>query len=305
MPRFDVFSAVRCALGEGPVWDPSRKTLFWVDIHRGTVHSRVYPDGSGKSWQVGGNPSAAIVSASNELIVPSGRLVLRFDPNHGGFRPVLELSSEPDQNRANDAKCGPDGRLWLGTMDRTETASTGRLWRFDADGNGTVVRSGIGIPNTLAWDTDRRRFYFADSLLGDMYVFDYSPESAAISNERVFFAKELADGVPDGSAIDEEGCLWNARWDGGCVIRISPDGDLEERIELPLQRPTSCAFGGQDMRTLFVTSASVDDTEAERLDGMVLMIRVDVRGVPVPPCRLNLDRPAASSASASGSSNHV
>jgi sugar lactone lactonase YvrE len=189
------------------------------------------------------------------------------------MKPIVQLSGEPSGNRCNDAKCDPLGNLWVGTLDAGLRKRQGRLWRIDSSGQATIFLEGIGIANTLAWDTLRGRFYFADSMLGDIYVFDYDMETAEITGQRTFFHHDSAPGRPDGSAIDEDGYLWNARWDGGCVIRISPDGELDRVIEVPTQRPTSCAFGGEDMKTLFITSA---DDDHDDKSGAVLSLEVDV-----------------------------
>jgi sugar lactone lactonase YvrE len=165
-------------------------------------------------------------------------------------------------------------------MDRTERSKTGKLWRISRSGRINMLLEGIGIANTLAWDTNRCRFYFADSMVGDIYVFDYDPTNMNISNKNVFFRRDAAPGIPDGSAIDEDGFLWNARWDGSCVVRISPDGELDRIINLQAKRPTSCAFGGDNMSTLFVTTAKVGlhGPSLCEFDGALLSVDAGVRG---------------------------
>jgi len=201
------------------------------------------------------------------------------------MKPYIQLSGEPSGNRCNDAKCDPLGNLWIGTMDNSEKERIGRLWRIDSSGEASVFLDGIGVANTLAWDMLRGRFYFADSMVGDIYVFDYDRKNAEITGRKTFFHRNSAPGVPDGSAIDEDGYLWNARWDGGCVIRISPDGELDRVVELPVQRPTSCAFGGSGMKTLFVTSAANASSAppgSADVGGAVFVVDVNVAGSRIP-----------------------
>lgn len=281
----DVFCPFRAALGEGPAWDPGTLSLFWVDVRAERVRSRSYDSAFERDWRVPSSPSAVVRTTGRNLLVPAGNSVLLLDTVTGTSRRFADLTGEPDQNRSNDAKCDPTGNLWIGTMDDSEQAVTGRLWQIKIDGSSSVLLTGVGIANTLAWDTRRSRFYFADSLIGDIYVFDYDAVNAEIRNRQVFFEGGRAPGIPDGSAIDDEGFLWNARWDGSCVVRISPSGKLDRAVELPARRPTSCAFGGRDLRTLFVTSASVGLTESnsDSFDGAVFSMKVDVAGSPVPP----------------------
>jgi len=219
------------------------------------------------------------------VLVPAGQQILQLCTGTGALQTVAELAGEPTDNRCNDAKCDPMGNLWIGTMDNNERKRTGRLWRFDAGGGECVVLDGIGVANTLAWDMARGRFYFADSMVGDIYRYDYDAASAEIACRKIFFRRDGAPGIPDGSAIDDEGFLWNARWDGGCVIRISPDGRLDRVIKLPTMRPTSCAFGGLDMKTMFITSAAVDSSrpfDRADLGGAVFRIELDVAGSSIP-----------------------
>jgi sugar lactone lactonase YvrE len=286
LPAVRVFSGIHCRLGEGPAWDQNSKTLFWADIQGRTVFAATAGGGGSRSWKFPEHPSAVIIGSDGDLLVPAGRSIFRLCTESGDLRLVAQLAGEPQGNRCNDAKCDPNGNLWVGTMDNNERNKSGRLWRFSSGGAGSVVLEGVGIANTLAWDLARGRFYFADSMVGDIYVFDYDSESAEISHREVFFPRSHAAGVPDGSAIDDEGYLWNARWDGSCVIRISPDGELDRVIELPTMRPTSCAFGGLNMKTLFVTSAAAESlAPCDRVDnaGSVFSVEVDVAGAVIPP----------------------
>ena len=161
-------------------------------------------------------------------------------------------------------------------------ASTGRLFRIDPDGSVTLADSHeYGISNTMAWRADGT-FLFADTLAHTIYVFDYEPAAGTISNRRVFAHTE-APGMPDGSCLDSEGYLWNARVGGSALIRYAPDGTIDRTLPLPVKAPTSCAFGGPDLATLYVTSARFgmtrEEIAANPVEGALLAVDAGVKGI--------------------------
>jgi sugar lactone lactonase YvrE len=193
-------------------------------------------------------------------------------------------------NRANDARCDAAGRLWLGTMqdnigpakeDLPVTRASGGLFRVDPDGTVTRWAEGVGIANALAFSPDGRVLYFGDSLANRIDAFDVEPTTGALSNRRVF--AEGGPGAPDGAAVDAEGCLWNARWGAARLIRYRPDGGVEREVPLPCAQPTSCAFGGPALRTLYVTSARAGLARPGPADGALLELAVEVPGLPANP----------------------
>jgi sugar lactone lactonase YvrE len=153
----------------------------------------------------------------------------------------------------------------------------GILHRIDPDASVTIHKRDIGISNTLAWSPDRRRFYFGDSLANTIWSYDYDCDTGTIQNEAAFFAG-FDRGLPDGSTVDAEGYLWNCRYDGGCIVRVSPEGKIDRVIEMPVRNTTTCTFGGADLKTLFVTTASVDAAPGERLAGGLFAIQCEVSG---------------------------
>jgi L-arabinonolactonase len=170
-------------------------------------------------------------------------------------------------------------------MSKTLASATGRLYRVDPDLSVTVVADGIWLPNSIAWSPDWRRMYFADSHLRTIFVYDFDLDDGAIADRRVFAACEHP-GVPDGSAVDADGFLWNAMFDGGCIIRYAPDGRVDRVLELPVTRPTSCTFGGDDLATLYITTARFrlppETLAREPHTGGVLAVDVGVRGLVEP-----------------------
>lgn len=277
LPRGDLY--------EGPYFNRADGHLWWVDIPRRLV-LRAQAGGSVKQF-AGPERLSAIVGTENDGMLLTGeRSLWLLNPSTSSFERLCVLECEPMQNRCNDAKCDPFGNLWFGTMDDSERQRVGQLWCLTVNGEIISYMRNIGISNTLAWDSTRNRMYFADSMIGTIYVMDFRirdgiPELGAAEQ---FVGSDLAPGVPDGSAIDVDGNLWNARWDGGCVVCIDPEGRVTRSLDIGARRPTSCAFYGTDLSTLAVTTASVGlEPEAiGQLDGKVFLLDVGATGDMVP-----------------------
>jgi len=279
-------TAHRAQLGEGPFWDAPGQALYWVDI---VGRQALRMTGTSlQSWQLPEPVSAFIPCESGNALVTLSSGVYRLDLTSAQQAPRLTLLCIADPqpgNRANEARCDAQGRLWLGTMqnnigDRGEDLPvrrrSGGLFRIDADARVTPLAHGLGIPNTLLWSENATQLYFGDSLDGALYRYSIGADGR-LDPPREWFGPHPR-GVPDGSAMDAEGYLWNARWDGGCLLRLAPDGEVDRVIELPVSRPTSCVFGGQDLRTLYITSAA--SPLDHPLDGAVLALEVDIPGKP-------------------------
>jgi sugar lactone lactonase YvrE len=197
---------------------------------------------------------------------------------------LLCVADPQPGNRGNEARCDANGRLWLGTMqnnigeqgeDLPITRRSGGLFRIDADGQVTPLLHGLGIPNTLLWSDDGAHVHFGDSLDGTLYRHAIQADGQLGRPRR---GSARTRGGPDGSAMDVEGYIWNARWDGSCLLRLTPDGAVDRILELPISRPTSCVFGGPNLTTLYITSAASPFDHP--LDGAVLAVEVDVPGKP-------------------------
>jgi sugar lactone lactonase YvrE len=280
-------SAHRFMLGEGPFWDAQTQTLYWVDI-AACLACRLF-EAQFQQWHLPEPVSAFIPTRQGDALVTLASGVYRLDLDSPGYTPGLQLLSVADPvagNRANEARCDTLGRLWLGTMqnnlderggDLPLTRRSGGLYRVDADATVTPLLDGQGIVNTLLWSADGDELYSADSLDGQIYRYPVLASGALGS--RSIWAAEHARGSPDGSAMDAEGHVWNARWGGSCLIRYAPDGRVERIVELPVSHPTSCVFGGPDMTTLYVTSAAPGDAHGQ-FDGALLMADVGIRGLP-------------------------
>ena len=275
----------RATLGEGPFWDAPEQALYWVDI-AGKQALRLQGDNV-RIWQMPEHVSAFIPCASGDALVTLSSGVYRLDLDSPGLDPRLTLLCIADPqpgNRPNEARCDALGQLWLGTMqnnigeqgeDLPIKRRSGGLFRVAGDGRVTPLLNGLGIPNTLLWSADGTTLYFGDSL--DATIYQYPVAADGFLSPPEVWRGPHPLGGPDGSAMDADGFVWNARWDGSCLLRLAPDGQVDRVIELPVSRPPSCVFGGADLRTLFITSAASPTNHP--LDGALLSIRVDVPGV--------------------------
>ena len=218
------------------------------------------------------------------LAQPNG--LHRFDPATGAIELFAHPESGEPDHRYNDAKCDPRGRLVVGTLDPAGRPNRGSLWRVDPDGASTRLDTGFTVANGLAFSPDGRTLWFADSGHRAIYAYDYDVARGSVSNRRRFVA--FADDVkPDGLAADADGGLWVAVWDGWRIERYTSDGRLAKTIRLPVPRPTSLAFGGDDLATLFVTSARArldpESLESAPLSGALFAVDAGVRGLAVAP----------------------
>lgn len=280
-----------CELAEGPHWHRAEGALYWVDINGRRIHRwRPGPLGEHSAWDLPVMPTAlAQIGDSRRFRVATDAGLGLFDAQTGAFELGEAIEADRPQNRSNDGKVGPDKHFWVGSMHRSAAERSGALYRIGHEGIADRVLDGIGISNTVAWSPDGELMYFADSLRSVIWRMPFEPTTGAVGERELFV--ELTDGAsPDGSATDVDGCLWNAQWDGARVVRYAPDGRIDRVITLPVSRPTSCAFGGPDGKTLYITSAreGLDATQVARqpLAGGVFAIDVGVAGCAVP----SLDR---------------
>lgn len=237
-------------LGEGPVWDANHSCLVWVDILRGQLHLE---GPQPRTISVDEHVGAALPTESGGwlLAVQDGFALL---DEEGHVTPFLSVhdGARPDL-RFNDAKVDPSGRAWAGTLDYEEQGGAGALYRLDTGPVATPILTGVGISNGLGWSPDRAHFYYVDTLARTLRAFDYADESGSLGAEHVLVELPASHGYLDGLCVDDEGCIWVAIWDGGCVRRYTPEGRLDTTVEVPVDRPTSCCLdpGG----TLYITSA--------------------------------------------------
>lgn len=285
-------SDVRCLLegtdqlGESPVWSVPEQTLYWVDIVGRAARSYTPSDGRRHDWSLPSEIGALALRGSGGALVALRTGFALLDVASGALTPLSDPEPDLPDNLFNDGACDRAGRFWAGTLHQDETEPLGSLYRLDADSRCTRMLSELIIPNGIGWSPDDRTMYFADSGQHRIFAFDYDLERGAISEQRTFAEVDERDGVPDGLTVDADGHVWAALWDGGVLRRYAPDGALVKEIQLPVPRPTSCAFGGPDLTTLFITSARDGLTDRELaeapLSGSVLALDTAVRGIAEP-----------------------
>jgi sugar lactone lactonase YvrE len=275
-------------LGEGPCWFAGEQALYWVDI-LGRQLQRFHPaSGARQSWAFDEEISAVAERRDRPgLIVSLRHGFALFDPAHAaaGTAPIATPESGLPGNRFNDGKCDAAGRFWAGSMDFDCVAPSGVLYRVDADGQCSRHAEGIAVINGPTWSADQRTLFLCDSARGLVHAYDFDPARGALSNRRSWLQFAADDGQPDGLCTDAAGRIWIAHWAGWCVSCHDPVSAAElTRVRLPVSQVTSCAFGGPDLCTLYVTSAraglSAAQLAREPLAGSLFALRVSAPGLP-------------------------
>lgn len=275
--------------GEGVTWHAAERAVYWTDINRFLIHRYDEATSAVRSWHFD-EPVVALA-----LTTEPGRLLVALGSRLVWWWPATDRRADhgfilPDTPRArlNDGRADPHGHFWIGSMQNNVNPDgspgevdkgLGALYRIAPDGAAGAWLTGLGIANTLCWSPDGGTFYFADTLENEIRAFDVDRETGAISGGRRHFAG-FGRGAPDGSAIDAEGHLWNARYGGGCVVRIAPDGTVSGIVEVPAPNVTTCTFGGVDRRTLYITTAGLGTPPGHRLAGSLFALRTAVPGLP-------------------------
>ena len=272
---------VHAVLGEGPVWVARERALYWVDI-KGRKIFRLAEDGAVTEWPTPVRVGSLAPRAAGGFIAGTDAGIAFFNHESDRFEIVLNPEEQLPGNRFNDGKLDRRGRFWAGTMDDAETAQSGTLYVIDERLNVSAVDRGYKVTNGPAFSPLGDVMYHNDSARQVTYAFDMGADGNA-SNRRIFLQFGPGDGYPDGMTVDSEGCLWIAFWDGWCVRRYSPAGQWLETVKVPVQRPTSCAFGGPELDRLYITSASIDlDESALNMQpnaGGLFMLAPGVQGV--------------------------
>ena len=242
-------------LGECPVWSPTEQRLYWVDILHPAVYRYDPKTGQNESCELSKLVSAILLAENDLLLVATqdGIEWLNFD--EATLEPFVHPEEGIRENRLNDAKVGPGGSVWVGSMRVDASKPSGGLYRITTDQVVERKATGITVSNGLGWSPDGSTFYFVDTVPGLIYAYDFDPGVGTLNNRRIFATVPEKDGRPDGLTVDSDGGVWCAIWDGWRVNRYAPDGTLERIIDLPVPRPTSITFGGEDLKTLYITTA--------------------------------------------------
>ena len=273
-------------LGEGPRWDAAAGRLLWVDIEACALHLSDPADGSDRAIPLGNRVGAAAPTEAGGVLVALADRLAVVDLDDESVRTLVEIP-HGEGLRLNEGACDPAGRFWVGSLALDYTPGAGALYRCSRDGGLERVLDGVTISNGLAWSPDGGTMYYVDSMTYRVDAFDFDHATGAVSDRRPFVRIERGAGIPDGLAVDDEGCVWVALWGGGALRRYSPEGVLDRVLAVPADKVTACCFGGDDGRSLYVTTAAVDLTPEQRrrqpLAGSVFVTDAAVSGPPAQP----------------------
>ena len=275
----------KATLGEGAIWNNENNRLYWVDIIGKTLNIYNPFTGDNRGLRTGQMIGTVVPANSGKAIVALKNGIYEIDVVTGTKSFIVDPENEIESNRFNDGKCDPAGRFWAGTMSLTQEKNKGALYRFDGDSIIHKMIENVSISNGIVWSNDHTKMYYIDTPMQKVMGYDYDNETGEISNAQV--AVEISNdiGHPDGMTIDEMGNLWIALWGGAAVGCWNPvTGKMIRKIEVPAKNVTSCAFGNEDLGTLYITTArqglNEDELEKYPLSGGLFKVSPGVKGVP-------------------------
>lgn len=271
-----IVADTRLVVGEGTLWHAGEQKLYWLDIPNGSIYRYDPREGRHERIYAGEVIGGFTIQADGSLLLFMARGAVRTW-KRGELSTVIEEIPEERETRFNDVIADPEGRVFCGTMSTPKRP--GCLYRLGRDGKITRLLEGIGISNGLGFSPDRKRLYYTDSAKGEIYVFDYDKAGGTISNQRVLIRVPASEGEPDGLTVDAEGYLWSARWNGGCIVRFSPEGREVLRVELPARKVSCLTFGGMDCQDIYISTAGGDKRDEEGPGaGALFCLNLGIRG---------------------------
>jgi sugar lactone lactonase YvrE len=279
---------ISCAVGESPLWNAREGAWYWVDILGRRIWRLDAASGEQRVWSSAEMPACIALTDSGALLAGMESGLFRLTLDLAGQAQAALLAAPPELKpgmRFNDGRCDRQGRFWSGTLylDQPELRADGCLYRYTSgQGLSAPQVSKLVVQNGLGFSPDGRTMYLSDSHVSRqlIWAFDYDTDSGTPVKRRVFVDMAAHPGRPDGAAVDVDGCYWTCGNDGGCLLRFTPEGKLDRRIDLPLLKPSMCAFGGPDMDTLLVTSIAAGRQPDDTGSGTVLLVRAGVQGMP-------------------------
>lgn len=275
--------------GEAATWSADENRVYWVDINRFLVHRLDLGAGAVTS-HLFDEPVVALSLTDRDgtlLVTLGSKLILLNVETDNRSDMGVSLPGTPNV-RFNDGRTDPNGVFWVGSMGNNVgpngenldvVEGLGKLFRYQSGGALEQVEAGISIANTLCWSPDKSTFYFGDTLKNEIRAYPFDAVTSTIGAGTTHFAG-FDRGFPDGSTIDADGYIWNCRFGGGCIVRIAPDGSVDRVIDMPVKNITTCCFGGPNLSTLYVTTASAMKAETDRLAGSLFAIETETHGLP-------------------------
>ena len=267
--QVEVFDDQQCVLGEGPLWHPVRGELFWFDILSKKLMSKT------QDWAFEEFVSAAGWIDEDRLLIASETALFAFDLRDGSRVHVIDLDAENPVTRSNDGRADPQGGFWIGTMGKAAEPKAGAIYRYYR-GELRKLFGNITISNSICFAPSGDRVYFTDTRLGKIMTMPLDTDGWPTGAPAVFVDLTGEGLNPDGSVVDAKGCLWNAQWGASRLARYAPDGTFLSAVEIPAKQASCPAFGGADLRTLFVTSAADGLDGAD--EGKTFAVQLDVQG---------------------------
>ena len=291
MKKVELYNDCKNLLGEGITWSVDQENLYWLDV---VIPSKLFQlhlsTNKLSTFIMPEMISSISIRSKKDLIIASQYGVYNYNLTSNNFTRLIETEPLLKFNRSNDGASDIKCRFWFGTMqnnldeegqDIPITKNSGSLYRLDIDLTLDKIESNLGIPNTFIWNPDNTKFYFTDSMEEIIYSYDFDEESGEITNKTKFAT--FNRGIPDGSAMDSEGFVWNCRWGGSCVVRLDPLGRVDRVLEVPIANVTNCVFGGKDLKTLFITTArqglSKEYVKKNPYAGSLFAIDLSIKGI--------------------------
>lgn len=278
--QLNLIADYKCQTGEGPLWHPDEKVVYWLDIPPGKLF-RYNPE-TGQHTQCfdleGDSVGGFTIQEDGALLLFMAKGAIKTWKD-GKFETIVEGIPGEEQSRFNDVIADPAGRVFCGTMPSPD--KLGNLYLLDHDGSITEVLDEIGCSNGIGFTPDRKQMYYTDSRARTIYLFDYNEADSAITNQRVFIETPESEGIPDGMTVDADGYIWTAKWDGYMLVRYTPDAKEDQRIEFPTKKVSCVTFGGDDYTDMYVTTAGGHDkTENGEHAGALYHLNLGIKGVP-------------------------
>jgi len=272
-------------LGEGAFWNHKTQELYWVDILGKKLYIYNPSTKLNTSFEMPSRIGTVVPQSDSTAVVALEDGIYIQNTKNGSLTRLSNVEADIPENRFNDGKCDPNGNLWVGSMHLAEKEPNAKLYKVAPSGTATAMLDNITISNGIVWTKDAKTMYYIDTPTAKIRAFDYDVGTSTISNERVAVEIPASLGFPDGMAIDEHDNLWVGMWNGNAVVCFDPKtGSVITRIELPAHNVTSCAFGGPNLDILYITTATVDMTEDEKIQfplaGSVFKVIPGVKGVP-------------------------
>lgn len=282
MRKVEVALSVKADLGECPRWDEKSGLLYWIDINAFELHRFNPKTGENETLKFEEEIGCFSLRPEKGFVLAMRSGFYFLDDWNTELRAITDPESHLDKNRFNDGRCDAEGRFIAGSYYPPKDHDGANLWSLGANLAVTKLVEGLLTSNGSAFSPDNKTFYLSDTPKHVIYKYDYDIHTGEIANGQVFHQFPTGNGRPDGAAVDQEGYYWTALYEGGRIARLNPEGQIVEEIRVPAKCPTMVAFGGDDLKTLYVTSVGnrpEDELQEYPDSGAIFKVEVDVPGL--------------------------